>query len=81
MALNWTTGSSALTGTWGLLRGDSLAEGGVAGRYEHACTYTCDMSHMELCMCLQVRDEYRRDYDDDRGGFGGKAIKEATFKA
>ena len=77
MAQNWTTGLSELTGTWDLSRGGSLAEGEVVGRYEHTCIVAC----LTCAVHMQVRDEYRRDYDDDRGGFGGKAIKDATFKA
>ena len=34
---------------------------------------TCDKVCMFVCVCVQVRDDHRTDYDDERGGFGGKA--------
>ena len=46
-------------------RGRSGGQVSVGGRGKCAVWY--------VCICVQVRDEYRQDYDEDRGGFGGRA--------
>ena len=62
--------SSALIGTPVLLRGDSLVEGRVEDRYVGATRHVS--VSMVTTIFSQVRDEYRRDFDPDRGGFGRK---------
>lgn len=71
IVLNWMTGSSEQTGTQGLLKVGSTAEGGQADKYVHTLLNV----HRCCCVSVQVRDEYRTDYDEGRGGYSKSAIR------
>ena len=71
IVLNWMTGSSEQTGMQDLLKVGSTAEGGQADRYIH----TLLNARRHCCGYVQVRDEYRTEYDEGRGGYSKSAIR------
>ncbi len=76
-AQSWTIGSSESTTTGALWRGGSGAEAGTEDRC--ACpTKEPWPTAAELLPVLQVRDEYREDYDPQRGGWG-KAVRDQGY--
>ena len=66
MGPGWMTGSSELIGMLDLLREDSMAGASQVDRLVDKD----DDKDMYLNMFVQVRDEYRTDFDSGRGGYG-----------
>ena len=66
MGPGWMTGLSELIGML-----DSLREGSMAGASQvDRLVDKDDYKDMYLNMFVQVRDEYRTDFDSGRGGYG-----------
>ena len=63
----WST--SGLTGTLALWKAGSTGEARPGGRFGHQIRVK-NVQNLKITIVLQVRDEYRTDFDSGRGGYG-----------